>query len=248
MQSPDIYSFRFALDIINQTPELEALYSEILQVIAEISDDDLILEFERLKLAPAKRGKKNADFDDDLSGTSTSKMSLSASINNLIDLGMVKRGWTRQSSIFQGEEYRQVWTLDFSKQTEISIDTGNGEDIDIRRSGMAVEVAFNHGEAIAWNLMKPVLAAEINHVEKQTDIGAGIGVMITATKALKSAGAFDGSVGEFEKVIRYLKPMRNQLTVPMIIIGLKPPVSFKVKKKKDPLTRKNEGFVILIEN
>jgi hypothetical protein len=89
--------------------------------------------------------------------------------------------------------------------------------------------------------MKPVLAAEINHVGVQTDIGAGIGIYICATKALKKAGGFDGAVGEYEKVLRYLLPMANKLTRPLIIVGLEAPETFRIVKKKDPLTKKNKG-------
>ena len=94
---------------------------------------------------------------------------------------------------------------------------------------MAIEVAFNHGEAIAWNLMKPSIAAEINHVDVQTDIGVGIGVVITATENLKKAGDFDNAVGTYEKVKRYLNPMFQKLTVPIILVGLEAPESFHVK-------------------
>jgi hypothetical protein len=110
-------------------------------------------------------------------------------------------------------------------------------------SGVALEVAFNHGEAIAWNLMKPVLAAELNQVELQTEIGSGIGIYICATDELKAAGGFDGAVGEYEKVLRYLVPLFQKLTVPMIIVGLNAPRSFKVEKRKNAITNRNVGIV-----
>jgi hypothetical protein len=31
--------------------------------------------------------------------------------------------------------------------------------LDFARESMSVEVSFNHGEALAWNLLKPVLAS-----------------------------------------------------------------------------------------
>lgn len=114
------------------------------------------------------------------------------------------------------------------------------------KSGIAIEVAFNHGEAIAWNLLKPVLAAEINHVDTETDIGVGIGVYICATENLKEAGAFDGAVGEYEKVLRYLSPLFAKLTVPMVIIGLEAPESFRVEKRKNAITGKNKGQIVKI--
>ena len=199
------------LDIVKSNPELGNLWSEIESALSSITD-------ERIKAQVP---------------LSNNKMSLSSAINDLIDVELKKRGWTAQSAIFQGEKYKDKrWRLDFSKRVE-----NPRKDI----TGMAVEVAFNHGEAIAWNLMKPVLAAEINHVGVQTDIGAGIGIYICATKALKKAGGFDGAVGEYEKVLRYLLPMANKLTRPLIIVGLEPPETFRIVKKKDPFTKKNKG-------
>ena len=204
------------LDIVKSNPELGILWSEIESALSSITD-------ERLKAQVP---------------LSNNKMSLSSAINDLIDVELKKRGWTAQSAIFQGEKYRDKrWRLDFSKRVE-----NPRKDI----TGMAVEVAFNHGEAIAWNLMKPVLAAEINHVGVETDIGAGIGIYICATKALKKAGGFDGAVGEYEKVLRYLFPMSNKLARPLIIVGLEAPETFRIVKKKDPLTKKNNGEIVQI--
>lgn len=204
------------LDIVKSNPELGILWSEIESALSSITD-------ERLKAQVP---------------LSNNKMSLSSAINDLIDVELKKRGWTAQSAIFQGEKYKDKrWRLDFSKRVE-----NPRKDI----TGMAVEVAFNHGEAIAWNLMKPVLAAEINHVGVETDIGAGIGIYICATKALKKAGGFDGAVGEYEKVLRYLFPMSNKLARPLIIVGLEAPETFRIVKKKDPLTKKNNGEIVQI--
>ena len=95
--------------------------------------------------------------------------------------------------------------------------------------GFAVEVAFNHGEAIAWNLLKPVLACELNHVEKA--IQGQIGIYVCATKKLKKIGNFDNSVGTYEKVKGYLKPLMNQLTIPIMIIGLESNETFKINSE-----------------
>ena len=146
-------------------------------------------------------------------------------------------GWTGESGIFQDAQYRNErrWRLDFSKVMVDEVGT---------RRGIAVEVAFNHGEAIAWNLLKPVLASELNHVEKQIDIGEGIGVVIAATESLKEAGGFDGAVGSFEKFLTYLKPLQNQLTAPMILVGLEAPEAFKIAKVRDPETGRNTGRMV----
>ena len=205
---------RFATDIVSSNYELSILWKEITDSIEALTDEKLIEAFPK----------------------SNNKMSLSDAINHLLDQELNRRLWVSQSAIFQGKEYSDKrWRLDFSKRIE-----NPKNDI----SGMAVEVAFNHGEAIAWNLMKPVLAAEINQVKTQTNIGAGVGVYICATRELKSAGGFDGAVGEYEKVLRYLEPMFQKLSVPLIIVGLKAPKTFRIEKTKNPLTKKNTGSVV----
>ncbi len=210
------HQHRFALNVVESNYELSILWNEVLSTISEITDEMLIEEFSK----------------------GTNLMSISNAINTLIDKSLTSKGWVPQSAIFQGEEYSEKrWRLDFSKRID-----HKAEDI----SGMAIEVAFNHGEAIAWNLMKPVLAAEINQVELETDIGVGIGIYICATEELKKAGGFDGAVGEYEKVLRYLTPMFHKLSVPLIIVGLKAPKTFRIEKTKNPITKKNTGKVVRI--
>lgn len=112
-------------------------------------------------------------------------------------------GWDDEVFIFNdtlGLVNNTEWRLDFACET------------------FSVEVAFNHGEAIAWNLLKPTLASELNHVEKA--IQTQLGIYVCATDNMKRQANIDGASGSFEKVMRYLPAMMNQLTIPMMIIGL----------------------------
>ena len=157
--------------------------------------------------------------DDDIqkehSMNTPNRKSISMAINNLLKSRLVQKGWVSESAIFNDPDYLQArWRLDFSK------------------NNISVEVAFNHGEAIAWNLMKPVLASELNHVEKESQ--TRLGVVIMATDEMKRYGGFDGAVGTFEKAERYLQPLQNQLTCPIILIGLKAPESFTVRHEGKP--------------
>lgn len=207
---------RFGLDLIKSNVQLSSLWQDIMNTIDGLTDERIVSEYE----------------------LSANAMSISGAINNLIDADLRALGWTPQSAIFQGVEYEgKSWRLDFAK-------TSNSKEDG--KSGIAIEVAFNHGEAIAWNLLKPVLAAEINHVDTQTDIGVGVGVYICATESLKEAGAFDSAVGEYEKVLRYLSPLFAKLTVPMVIIGLEAPETFRVEKRKNAITGKNKGGIVKI--
>lgn len=140
--------------------------------------------------------------------------SISVSVNQLFKDQFIKAGWSCESPIFNDPEYNSTgkekdnWRLDFAK-----------DDI-------SIEVAFNHSSAIAWNLLKPVLASELNHVEKA--IQTRLGVIICATSELRVAGGFDSAVGTYDKFLKYLLPLNNQLSVPLLIIGLEPPETFKV--------------------
>ena len=93
---------------------------------------------------------------------------------------------------------------------------------------ICIEVRFNHGKAIAWNLIKPTLARELNHVEKviQTKI-----CVIIATQYLKTAAEFDSVVGTYEKYIQSLQPLRSMLAVPTLIVGLEPLYLFTLNIK-----------------
>ena len=149
-------------------------------------------------------------------------MSLSKAINSIIKNKLSQCSWKDESGIFQEDAYSgRRWRLDFAKES------------------ISLEVAFNHGEAIAWNLLKPVLAGELNHVKKEVD--TEIGVIICATQELKEKGSFDSAVGEFEKFLTYLKPLRNVLTVPTVIMGLRAPKTFEIKKQK--INGRNQGVV-----
>jgi hypothetical protein len=148
--------------------------------------------------------------------------SISESINNILKTKLVALDWNEESYIFQDDEYSgNRWRLDFAKDS------------------ISVEVAFNHGEAIAWNLIKPVLAGELNHVQKE--INTEIGVIICATKELKDKGGFDGAVGEYEKFLTYLNPLRDVLSVPIVIIGLDAPPTFEIEVEK--IDGKKQGIV-----
>ena len=138
--------------------------------------------------------------------------SLSEPINNLLKERLVEKDWISESAIFYDKAYRtnKKWRLDFVK------------------NNIALEVAFNHGEAIAHNMMKPVLSSELNHVQK--DIQTGLGVIICATNDLKKNGGFDNSVGSYEKFIEYFKPYQNLIPTPIILVGLRPFLSFCIDR------------------
>jgi hypothetical protein len=153
--------------------------------------------------------------------------SISVAINQLLKERFVENDWKIESPIFQDREYADNrWRLDFARGT------------------ISIEVAFNHSGSIAWNLIKPALASELNHVRKA--IQTKVGIIITATNAMRVAGGFDGAIGTFETFQTFLKPFNGILSVPLLIIGLLPPQTFRIEHVK-PEPRKTIGQVIRID-
>lgn len=189
-----VYGHRYGDFIFKNWPLHAGLYDEVLDVLASITDEDVIREFEKNKRA-AK--------------------SISQAINTLIKDRLVKKGWESESYIFAEPEYAEmaqhsgVWRLDFAKDR------------------LCIEVAFNHRSDISWNLIKPTLASELNHVMKAVQCDGGI--IITATKEMKVAGGFDNAVGTYEDYVEYLKPLGQILTAPLMIVGLLAPESFRIE-------------------
>ena len=204
-----VHSHKNAEVIINGQPEVKRLFDGFAGIISGLTDSEIIEHFKANHEGRVK--------------------SLSLSINALLDQKLIAAGWMPQANIFAESAYGhdRRWRLDFSKK--IDIEDNSFPDYTVsRESGIAVEVAFNHGEAIAWNLVKPTLAAEQNHVKKA--IQADIGIIVTATDRLKAAGAFDSAVGSYEKFLTYMRPMSNILTAPLLIIGLDAPETFRVRQ------------------
>ena len=193
------YSHRHADAIINNDPLLKERYNQFVGALRDMTDEELIADFLRKKEEYAERG--------------TSFKSMTPSINGILKERMLAiPGWQAEVDIFNdrtGIIGKTEWRLDFACD-----------------DAFCVEVAFNHGEAIAWNLLKPVLSCELNHVEKA--VQGQIGIYVCATDNMKIAANIDSSSGSFEKVLRYLPPMMNQLTIPMMIIGLEPFETFKI--------------------
>lgn len=140
------------------------------------------------------------------------RKSISSTVNHLVKRRLTDLGWRAESPIFSEPRYTvgvRIFRLDFAK------------------GPVSVEVAFNHGNDAPWNLLKPTLASELNHVDKaiQTDIG----VIVTATEEMRQAGGFDNAVGTYEKYIDFLRPMGMLLTAPLVIIGLEAPKTFRIE-------------------
>ena len=202
------YSHRHADAIIKNDKDLRKRYEQFVGALRSISEEELITDFLEKKKRHSQKG--------------TSFKSITPSINGILKERMLDiPGWKAEVDIFNdttGVIGNTEWRLDFACD-----------------DAFCVEVAFNHGEAIAWNLLKPVLSCELNHVEKA--VQGQIGIYVCATDNMKKVANIDSASGSFEKVLRYRPPMMNQLTIPMVIIGLEPFETFKINDKAEIVRR-----------
>jgi len=228
-----VYSYRHGVDLLETVGQYRPLWDELLGVIEGVSDEDLAARFREHHEGRSK--------------------SISATINTLVDEGLVRRGWMRQAPIFAASAYGdRTWLLDFAKEVEVPREAGMPDEearYADERSGISIEVAFNHGGNVAWNLIKPVIASEINHVPKA--IQTSVGIVIAATDSMKVMGGFDSAVGSYEKYVSHLVPLRTMLTVPLVIIGLEPCEAFHIRHERVGSNQRgwiewNDGYEPLI--
>jgi hypothetical protein len=212
---------RHANAILENVPEYRPLWEDIKSMLKSISEEKLIEHF-------------RTNFE----GQNKQTKSLSKTINELIYEGLKAQTprelegksdegiWMAESQIFGESDYGlNEWRLDFARKVSIT-DLEVLDDTKESPSGISIEVAFNNAGSAAWNLIKPVIASELNHVKK--NIQTSLGIVIAATEELKKAGGFDSTVGTFEHYTKMLVPMRDIVTVPMLIIGLQAPKSFRI--------------------
>ena len=190
------HSHRYGQEYLEYPEDPNQDWYELKDIIKSISDKEII---ERFMSRGNRRGK-----------------SISQAINNIIKDKLIQSNWKSETNIFNPEDPNHPDPN--PKSTRFRLD--------FAKHDLAVEVAFNHGEAISWNLLKPVLSSEMNYIQKE--VHTKIGIMITATSEMKIAGGFDKAIGTYEKYIRYLITMNTQLVSPLVIMGLNAPKTFSI--------------------
>jgi hypothetical protein len=206
-----LHSHRYGQEFLESSDIPNNEFIELKNVIADITEEEIIKEFYSKHLS---RGK-----------------SISKAINQLIKNKLTDKDWIPEAHIFNPEDPNHPDPTKKAKRFRL----------DFAKNDIAVEVAFNHGEAISWNLLKPVLSSELNHLDKAKQ--TKIGIIITATKEMRQKGGFDTAVGTYEKYLRYLIMMNTQLVCPLVIIGLEAPKTFEIQPFKYKGTRATIGLV-----
>ena len=242
----DYHSHRHAEALLNSVPEYIPLWNDLELRLSSITEEMIIRHFkEHYENSPQQT------------------MSISKTINILISdaLGAVKSKevkkkleskkiteeeaellWISESEIFGESVFgMSTWRLDFARKI-IARDESGIRIPGIKDKGISIEVAFNNAGSAAWNVLKPSIASELNHVEK--NIQTSIAVVIVATDDFKAAGGFDLTVGTFLSYKKMLEPLQDVVKVPMLILGIKAPKTFKIEVYKR--NGKNQGRIVML--
>jgi hypothetical protein len=135
----------------------------------------------------------------DISGVGRVPKGGQTAVNALFDDRLI--GWRRQPLLFGPSPELREWKMDFL----------------VDRVG--VEISFNHAEAIAWQLTRLTVAGESPAVLEGSRID--VGIVVTATRALKAWSRMDAAVGTFDVFRAWLDQMRPILPIPLLLVGLK---------------------------
>ena len=122
---------------------------ELLSIIENISDDDILAQF---------NGDKNK--------------SLSVAINAIFKQRLIALGWQSECRLFSSEDYENHNTL------EDDYDNHNWT-IDFFKNRISLEVGFNHSGEAQWNVIKLALSILGNEVPKQLTAEIGILICAT---------------------------------------------------------------------
>lgn len=148
--------------------------------------------------------------------------SLSKIIKILLDDKLSKNNWIKNQNMFLNDDYLKSKRFSY----------------DYYKSNVNLEFAFNHESASAWILLKGNLC-ENNELKKE--VSTEVSILITVDNRMRTYGGFDGSIGTYEKYIKYLTPMQHVLTKPIVLIGLEPASEFLIKHKQ--VLNKKVGIV-----
>jgi hypothetical protein len=204
-----LHSHRNALEIA-ESANFRKDWESFRDVISSVSDHDLKTTFRALGARREGRRKEG-------------QKSLSHAINEVLRKKLGALGWDLEPTLFSKDKAGlgpSGWKLDFVKRLPNSRARQ-------KSCTFAVEVAFNHSEAAAWVLTKLALACERATIPK--DIDASIGILVVMQSNLKKAGNFDGSCCTYDRYIHTIKVMHDLLRAPLLVVGLGPPKTFRLK-------------------
>jgi len=221
------FSHRHAEDLLSSVPAYQEVWVDLEKRLKSISDEQLISHFEK-------------NFQGQVKQTKSLSKTINLLVTQVLDAKTPKEikklnldeddVWVAESEIFhESAGGLGKWRLDFAKTIHESDESGIKIASPVKK-GISIEVAFNNAGSAAWNLIKPSIASELNHVDKR--IQSSIAILIVATENLKAKGGFDDTVGTFESYRNMLVPLREIIKVPMLIVGLQAPKTFEIVQEK----------------
>lgn len=175
-------------------------YNNALEIIE--MDSDLLISWHELKdlIENISENDVIANFRTKLLDGVKTK-SISKSLTQSISSILIENKWEKDAAIYLNGNYKgENWKLDYFKNE------------------IGIVIGINHTSGIAWNLIRPSLAAEKSNILKA--LNTRFSVIITIQESLRKDGGFDNAIATYEKTIDYLLPFYKIITKPLIVVGL----------------------------
>jgi hypothetical protein len=240
------FSHRHAEELLNSVEEYIPLWRDLESRLEAISEE-MIIEHFRKNFENAEKAfmslshSLNPLISEALDAKRSTQIRKLIK-NNVITEEEAENYWVAESEIFGKSVFgMSKWRLDFARKI-IARDESGLRIPGVADKGISIEVAFNNAGSAAWNVLKPSIASELNHVEK--NIQTSIAVLIVATDELKAKGAFDSTIGTFTSYKNMLTPLQDIVKVPMLILGIKAPKTFRMEIYKK--NGKNAGRIVMV--
>jgi hypothetical protein len=195
-----VSSYRSGFEIMKDAGAFEELAS----AIQSISIDEVAM----------LRAVRQAEYDREAAaGTKPRRAGVQGPLNREFErlLTGEDRAWRGQMPLYDSDLGlgKGLWTMDFHKTFREGV-------------GVGLEVCFNHGEALPWTLIRPVLAYQSEDVHEEARIVvAGIVLVTDELKRGDDHGLrVDGAVGTYERLLTLIPRMKWVVPVPLVIFGL----------------------------
>lgn len=115
----------------------------------------------------------------------------------------------------------QIFVLDLPKlsgEDDLVLKRDNYWTMDFKKNFLGVEISFNNAGALAQNLLRLSVMSESRTKPKEQMIR--LGILVTATTALKKWSNMDSTCVTFETVQRVFPAMNFNIPTPIVLIGL----------------------------
>lgn len=136
-------------------------------------------------------------------------------LNRLIDARLASLGWRRQISVLEASLVEELSADGTTKKRKKA---GAYWTMDFKKDDIGVEVSFNNAGVLSQNILRLSVLSENSGRPRSECIR--VGVLVTATNAMKKWSHMDSTVLTFETVSRVMPHINFNIPTPLVLVGV----------------------------